>query len=131
MIARIAVVDDNSDIAGVLCAIVEDDGYLALPIHSPSNAIESLRDYRPDLVVLDLHLDTPDGGWRLLQHIRGDSKLALVPIIVCSGDDRAIAARRVELRRYGYRVVPKPFDLDELLTAVQASLIEGPEVPVA
>lgn len=131
MIARIAVVDDNSDIAGVVCAIVEDDGHLSLPIHAPGNAIESLRDYRPDLVILDLHLATPDGGWHLLQQIRGDSKLAPVPIIVCSGDDRAVAARRVELRRYGYRVVPKPFDLDELLTAVQASLIEGPEVPAA
>jgi DNA-binding response OmpR family regulator len=58
-------------------------------------------------------------GWEFAERMRGRSDWAQIPVIVLSAD-RNIGTKARELGALGY--LAKPFELNELLTMVQASL---------
>lgn len=51
------------------------------------SALARLAQLTPDLVLLDLNLPGPNGG-EILHTIREDLRLAAVPVILCTADDR-------------------------------------------
>lgn len=72
----------------------------------------------PDMILLDLHL--PDmSGQEVLQEIRANSKLKHVPIIIISAD----TSQRDSLLDKGvFRYITKPFELENLIEAVNTGL---------
>lgn len=83
-------------------------------------ALGAVRCCRPDLVLLDLHIP-PAGGMQVLQTLRADALLSDVPVIVLSGSRLPADIARVEAAG-ACRYIEKPYDLDELETAVLAAL---------
>ena len=63
-----------------------------------------------------------DASWSLLQMLRMDRSLALVPIVLCTGAVREVEALQGHLDEMGVRVVLKPFNIDHLLTAIAGAL---------
>jgi PAS domain S-box-containing protein len=78
--------------------------------------VELARRYRPDLVLLDLHL--PDvSGEEVLRRLREDADTRDIPVIVVSADTSREVADR--MTREGARAfLTKPIDADVLLTVV-------------
>ncbi len=64
---------------------------------------------------MDLRLPPPLDGWALLERLREDPALRMLPVLVCTGDDRAVREQVALLNRPGCAVLAKPFDLDDLL----------------
>jgi CheY-like chemotaxis protein len=84
---------------------------------------------QPDLVIADLQMETQDAGLRLLARLRADPATAEIGLILCSADTRALEQRRAEVTKFAATVVPKPFELDELVSTVKQRLAgrrEGP-----
>lgn len=82
--------------------------------------LELARKQRPDVILLDVHLpDMP--GAEVLRALREQPETAAVPIIVISADATTAQIRRFRaLGACDY--ITKPFDLKELLAAVDAAL---------
>jgi CheY-like chemotaxis protein len=74
--------------------------------------LQSAREHRPDLILLDLMMPTMD-GWTFLEEQRQDPKLADIPVVLLSGcaEDRAS-----DVDCDGY--LRKAYDLDEMLEFV-------------
>jgi CheY-like chemotaxis protein len=115
---RILVVDDDDDIRTVLAAILSDEGFL---VEEASNGrvaldrLESEREPLPDVVLLDLMMPVMD-GWAVLHSLRGDARLAGLPVVLLS------ASPNIELADAGVRAcLLKPVDLSALLRAVTAA----------
>jgi CheY-like chemotaxis protein len=115
---RIAIVNDDATFLTLMRELLDEEGYEAFPINSETGAFERVRAIAPDLIITDIRLEHPDSGWNVLESVRLDPQLAQVPVIVCSADSREIEQRAEDLRRHRAEVLPKPFDLDELLTLV-------------
>jgi CheY-like chemotaxis protein len=116
MAKRIAVVNDDTAFLGLMCELLGDEGYEAYTIREAGNAYEQIKKTEPDAIVLDIRIEHPEGGWTVLELLKLDPALTHIPVIVCSADSRALEAGEERLEQHGCRVLPKPFNLDELLS---------------
>ncbi|WP_296603299.1 response regulator transcription factor [Nocardioides sp.] len=58
---RILVVDDDASLAEMLTIVLRQEGFESHMVGRGDQAMEAFRDYRPDLVLLDLMLPGKDG----------------------------------------------------------------------
>ena len=115
---RILVVNDTQEILALFRDILESEGF---EVHLYSFAIDDLaiiKEVRPDLVILDLIIGNEDHGWQLLQKMKLDRETATIPVIVCSAAIRLLQELQGRLTEKHVGVVPKPFDIDDLLRAI-------------
>src|SRR6185312_2407818 len=75
-----------------------------------------------DLIILDYVFGTEKLGWQMLQMLKMYAPTARIPIIICTAAIREVRDIEPDLLARGIRVVPKPFDLDELLGSVKSAL---------
>ena len=109
------LVDDDDDVAAAMVAALEVEGYFVVRASDGEEALRALRDgLSASLIVLDLFMPWMDGiEFRRIQG--SDPTISPVPVIVVSG----LASRMNEIRSMGVaRCFRKPFDVDELLCAV-------------
>jgi DNA-binding response OmpR family regulator len=76
----------------------------------------------PDLIILDYMLARDQTGWDLLQALKGDSRTSSIPLVLCTGAIVETEEFREDLELLGVHIVFKPFDIDELVGVVRASL---------
>jgi CheY-like chemotaxis protein len=119
---RIAVVDDNASILSLMGAMATDRGWEVMPSTDSSTFFALLEDERPDVVVVDLLLQTPDNGWDVLQRLRADPTLRAIPAIVCSGDAYHLHEQQGLVDEYASAVLIKPFDVDDFYRCVEHAL---------
>jgi DNA-binding NtrC family response regulator len=83
----ILVADDQADVRQALALLLRDSGYEVTTAASPAEALSSLRQARPDLLLLDLNYqrDTTSGseGLALLREIRAHD--AELPVVILTG----------------------------------------------
>ena len=118
---RVLVVDDEPQIRRVLRLALTSQGFDLRVAADGESALDTLRDWPPDLVVTDLSMPGVD-GLELCRRIRQTSA---VPIIVLSvkGEERTkVAALDAGADDY----VTKPFGMDELLARVRAIFRRAP-----
>ncbi len=120
--ALIAVVDDETALIDLICELLADEGYDTCSHKVGATAYAMIQSKQPDLVVLDIRLETPDAGWLILELIRLDPKTTAIPVIVCSADTQFLKAKEEHLRKQGCCVLEKPFNLEDLLTTVATAL---------
>jgi two-component system, OmpR family, KDP operon response regulator KdpE len=114
---NVLVVDDEPQITRVLRTALAGHGYNVRTASDGDEALEIMREWRPELVITDLSMPNM-GGLELCRRIR--SKLA-VPIIVLSvrGEEKP----KVEALDAGADdYVTKPFNMNELVARVRAGL---------
>ena len=79
----ILVVDDNVALCGIVCEILEDQGYTTTRALSANEAMEIIKTTTPNLILTDLMM--PDvSGMTLISRLRLEPSLSSVPIIVLS-----------------------------------------------
>lgn len=125
---RIAVVNDDTDFLTLMCEVLTEKGWDAYALREGDSAFELLRQDHPDLIILDVRMDTPEMGWDILNLLTLDSETRVIPVIVCSADMVALHEKADWLEQHGIGVLPKPFDLDDLYQRVQLTLGDGQSV---
>lgn len=114
---RILVVEDDVDIANVVRAYLENEGYAVDVAHDGREGLQKARDDAPALIVLDWMLPGLH-GIELLRRLRSSLE---TPVIMLTA--RGEHNDRVEGFRSGVDdYVPKPFHPPELVARVQAVL---------
>jgi len=122
--ARILVVDDEPDIAGLIRRYLERGGYQVLVAHDARTAFETARRERPDLMTLDVNLPDCD-GFTLLEWLKGDPATAPIPAIMLSVLEDT--GRGLLMGAVDY--LHKPIDESTLLSHV-GSIVRSPEPQV-
>lgn len=82
------IVEDNQDLALLFAMTLETAGFLTEICADGNEAIRRLQATIPDVVLLDLHLPGLPGE-EVLRHVRNQTHLAHVRIIVVTADARA------------------------------------------
>jgi two-component system KDP operon response regulator KdpE len=114
---RILVVDDEPQITRVLRHSLTAHGYDVRTASDGESALDTIKDFGPNLVITDLQMPAMS-GLDLCRQIRD---VSAIPIVVLSvkGDERTkVAALDAGADDY----VTKPFGMDELLARVRAAL---------
>lgn len=119
---RIAIVNDDTAFLRMMSLLLTEEGYETLLLHGPDKAHDQIRDEQPDLVILDIRMGAPEAGWQLLELLRLDPQTTRIPVLVCSAAVQELRAKADILRDLRCDILPKPFDLDQLITKVRDML---------
>jgi putative two-component system response regulator len=119
--ARILVIDDEKNNVEILCRILEREGFDQIESTTdPREAVTLYVQYRPDLILLDLHMPHLD-GLAVMTLLNNIAEASYLPILILSGD-LTPDARREALSRGAKDFVNKPFRQDELLLRIKTLL---------
>ena len=81
---RIVVVDDDPDVLAISKVTLESAGYQVSTASERAEGLSMIRTTRPDLIVLDVMMDTWQDGFTMARELRTDQDFARVPIIIMS-----------------------------------------------
>ena len=117
---RVLVVDDESDVTELLQYRLEQEGYRVATLNDPLGFVVKVREFEPDLMLLDIMM--PElSGIQLCRIVRADPSMKDTPVIFLS------ARGEVEDRIKGLEAgaedyVSKPFNTSELILRISKML---------
>jgi two-component system OmpR family response regulator len=118
---RILIVDDDCDSTHVIKILLEKiGGYLVLEENDAAKAHQSARNFRPELILLDIMMPGADGG-DIAAQIDADVRLQTTPIIFLTALVTKAEAKG-GLRIQGHPVLAKPVNIPELIKRIEENL---------
>jgi adenylate cyclase len=125
MSATVLVVDDNEDNVAIVSRILLDRGYEVRIARDGRSALESVRQQRPDVVLLDIMMPGMD-GMQVLDHLKRDPGSGTIPVVMVTAksEDRDVLAGYGSGADY---YITKPFTTRQILYAV--GLVLGTKEP--
>ena len=118
--SRIAIVEDEADIAELLRFNLQREGYEVETWGRGDTALEAIRGRPPDLLVLHLMLPGVD-GLEISRLLKADERTARVPIIMLTArGEETDRIRGLELGADDY--IAKPFNPREVVLRIRAVL---------
>jgi two-component system, OmpR family, KDP operon response regulator KdpE len=113
--ARVLVVDDEPAVIKFVSANLRARGYDVTDASNGLEAVERVKDYKPDLVILDINMPGMD-GFEACSYIREISDAAIIMLTAHGGEGDKI--RALDLGADDY--LTKPFAIGELMARVRA-----------
>jgi PAS domain S-box-containing protein len=115
---RVLVVDDEKDSRDLMAHYLEDFGCRVYTATNGEEGLTAAKDFRPDLITLDLMMPGMT-GWEVLKQLKADRDLRQIPVVVVSivaGEGRGRLLGAVDL-------VTKPFEREDLLRVLWRNLV--------
>jgi DNA-binding response OmpR family regulator len=122
---RVLVVDDEPDLLDLVQLDLELEGYDVEVARDGVQALEAIRERRPDLVLLDVMMPRMD-GWQVLADAKADEDTASVPIVMLT----AKVQDQDQIRGWSHgaaEYITKPFSPLALSQVLQDVLATDPE----
>ncbi len=117
---KVAVIEDDRDLTGLLQYALEQEGFEFSCVHDGLAATDFCQRVRPDAIVLDVMLPGMD-GFSICQELRQDPALREVPVVFLTArSEEADRLRGLEIGGDDY--VVKPFSVRELVARLKLRL---------
>jgi DNA-binding response OmpR family regulator len=125
----ILVVDDESDIRGMLVRLLSSRGYRVIEAERGMQALRMVKEHTPDLIVLDAMLPEVH-GFDIARRIKGSKRYGKIPIIMVSAVYRGWRYAEDLKASYGVeQFIEKPFRIADVTRAVEQALTQQAETP--
>jgi two-component system KDP operon response regulator KdpE len=118
---RILVVDDEPQIRRIMRTTLTSAGYEVDDAKTGEEGLDKVREFRPDLVLLDFNMPGM-GGLRTCKAIRASAQVAIIMLTVRNSESDKVAALDAGADDF----VTKPFSTPELLARIRAALRRVP-----
>jgi DNA-binding response OmpR family regulator len=122
---KVLVVDDEKAIVKLIEVNLRLEDFHVVTAADGIEALERLREERPDLIILDIMMPRMD-GWEVLRQVREDQEFMDVPVVVLTArthNDDVIQGWQLGADEY----ITKPFSPIALVKMVQMVLERTPE----
>jgi len=120
MAADILIVDDEADIRELVSGLLEDEGHRTRLARDSDEALRTIEQRRPQLVILDIWLQGSRlDGLEVLSVIK--STYPELPVVIISGHGN-IETAVTAIKRGAYDYIEKPFKADRLLLVTMRAL---------
>lgn len=114
---RIIILDDDLELCSLVGGILEDHDFDVVTFADPLEALDSMLEIRPDLIIADINMPKMD-GLTFREQLFNDDRFRLIPIIFLTA--RRHAEQRIEgLMAGADAYVTKPFLPRELIATVK------------
>lgn len=123
MAKKILIVDDERDPREYLKVLFEENGYETAMATDGDEAWPKLKEFRPDLISLDIIMPR-ETGQKFYRQLCKDPEFSKIPVIICSGVTRykELFARSHATMPKPVAFIEKPIDKDELLKKVKETI---------
>ena len=109
---RVLIIDDDADFRSAIAHMLGSSGYICEETATAMSGLKKAREYRPDLIVLDVMMEDISAGFRFAKSFRDDETAngrRRVPILVLSN------VQRITDLKFGQRVGGDLFPADAFL----------------
>lgn len=125
MKARILVVDDEPGFTTLLKYALEGDGYYDVREENDSTrAVDTAREFDPDVVILDVMMPEVDGS-DVAARLREDARFSRTPIIFLTALALGNEAMPGKSHRGGQTYLPKDTPMDKLIDCIEEKIGRG------
>ncbi|MBN9619425.1 MAG: response regulator transcription factor [Actinobacteria bacterium] len=112
---RALVVDDERDLADVLCSMLTYEHWIARAVYDAASAVSAAAEFDPDAVILDVTL--PDSsGFEVLRRLRAENPAVCVLFLTARD---SVEDRIAGITAGGDDYVTKPFSMEEVLARLR------------
>lgn len=112
---KLLIADDSVDLLDLMELFLGEKGFDVKCASSKKALFSILRNYTPDLIILDVFIENVDGR-EICKKLKADSKTKNVPIIIFSANPYAIA----NYKSFGANdFIEKPFSLEVVLSKIE------------
>ena len=116
---KILIIDDESDIANNIKAILEDENYESSIAYNSKDALDHILQNNYDLIILDVWLENSElDGIGILKKLR---EINTTPVIIISGHGNIEMAVKA-IKEGANEFIEKPFSTERLLLSVSRSI---------
>ncbi|MFW6358309.1 MAG: response regulator [Chroococcales cyanobacterium] len=120
--SKVLVVDDVPTELAMISKVLEDAGFQVVKANDGEEAIASIQDSLPDIVVLDVVMPRMN-GFEVIREIRDNQKTKNLPVVFCTQKNTQIDQTwGMELGADAY--LSKPFVPEQLLNTIER-LVQG------
>ena len=116
--SKIVIVDDSRDLLEVLKYFLEEKGYEVETATKEQDLISLVRSFSPDLIMLDIYLQSEDGR-EICKELRKNEETKYLCILMFSASSKALTDYK-EYGADGY--IEKPFGLHDIVEKIEATL---------
>lgn len=117
---RILICDDDEFFCNTVALVLRNEGMIVRILHEPSLILETMQEYPPELLLLDVMMPGVN-GFEVCRMLRQIPRWQDLPIIFLTGQT-GVEARLEAFRSGGDDYLPKPVVNEELLTRVKVRL---------
>src|SRR5438128_5684992 len=110
----VMVVDDDPNARDLLAATVRREGYRVIEAADGETALALAREWRPDVVTLDVLMPRMD-GWSVMTALKSDPELAEIPVIIVT----VLADRGIAVSLCAAEFLTKPVDRARLAATLR------------
>lgn len=115
--SKVLIVDDSHIDTEIIKHQVESAGYTVAAIHAPLNAIQRAKEEKPDIILLDIMMDTAN-GFEICARLKTDKATKHIPIIfVSSSRDENSIIKGMHIGCVDF--IQKPIDKKELIDSIE------------
>ena len=82
---KVLLVDDDEAFLHAMSLLLDRAGYNVLTARDGRSGLAAAREHKPDVVVVDVIMNSPDEGFVLARAIRGDSSLSEAKMLLLTG----------------------------------------------
>jgi len=119
MSKKILILDDDNDILEILSLLLIDSGYQIKTLSCGETVFEEIKNFQPDLILMDVMLAGMDGR-SICRDIKENDLTSFLPVILISGTHDL--AQSLNLPGAPNDFVAKPFDIYYLLNKIEQQL---------
>jgi CheY-like chemotaxis protein/nitrogen-specific signal transduction histidine kinase len=121
----VLLTEDNEDDISIISDFLSSIGYRVVVARSGSEAIQRIKEERPDMILMDIQMPGMD-GLEVIRRIRADADVSDIPIIALTA--LAMPGDRERCLRDGADdYISKPVSLEDLVKAMEARLVAIPD----
>lgn len=117
---RILVVDDNEDLTQIVSLVLKSNGYEVETCNSIPDAHSYVKDWQPEVLVLDINVSGEDGRY-FCSNLKENTNTP-VKVILMSGYDNNLGAA---IWHGADDFIAKPFGMEELVGKVKLQLLNS------
>ncbi|CAK8710519.1 hypothetical protein GKODMF_00575 [Candidatus Electrothrix gigas] len=114
---RVLVVDDSISVRKVVSNLITQQGWMPIAARNGIEAIEKIREEKPDIVLLDVEMPRMN-GFEVLQALQAQPELHDIPVAMLTS--RSAEKYQTKARELGARgFMTKPFKADEVIRFIR------------
>lgn len=124
---KILIIDDDPDIVEAMKVVLESEKYQVVIANSGGQGLKKVKQEKPDLIILDIMMETGDKGFDVARTLKGDQDSKDIPILMLTAvkektglDFKKEAGEEAWLPVDDY--VDKPLKPEELISKVELLL---------
>ena len=116
---HILLIDDDEDFRRLFGTKLAQHEYEVLYATDAESGREMARNYRPDLILLDVRMPGED-GFTIARAMRQEAETKDIPIVFLTNEDFSLEAKKWVEELYVQDVIHKSIDLNEFVERVDA-----------